>query len=261
MRKLILSAPGLAILIFLTLAGCNSRGGGSTGPGDNAPFKIHGIFARDANLTNDRDKAYFELTRNDTLFNLAAFTLDTFKVDTTIFTTYYRQSPPNFLRPAQNHVIHLVYSPNTLDLTTSLFMPDSFFISSITGINPDHTNPGGTQQANVNWTASANATGYIVAVVHDSAALSSQIDTSFFPDFATSTSIPLAAYRDANNQLRTGLYRIYLVAFRGGLLPFSGQSFPLPPNYSVADTNYSLTVAGRIVSAFVAKYDTIRVLP
>lgn len=260
MRKVILSITGITLVGLLTV-GCNSRGGGGTDPGDNAPFKIHGIFARDANLTSDKDKAYFELTRNDTLFHLAALTIDTFKIDTTVIMTYYRQSPPDYLRPGQNHSIRLVYSPNTLDLTTGLLMPDSFLISSITGINPDHTNPGGSQTANVNWTAAANATGYLVAVVHDSAALSSTIDTSFFPDFATSTSIPLAAYRDANNQLRYGLYRIYLIAFRGGLFPFSGQSFPLPPNYSVADTNYSLTVAGRIVSAFVAKYDTIRVIP
>lgn len=260
MRGYGLGIAGLVTIAFLAV-GCNSPGGGGgTGP-TTGPFKIYGIFVRDANLTSTKDKAYFELSRNDTLFNLAALTIDTFKVDTTLFTTYYRQSPPDYLRPGQNHAVRLVYSPNTLDLTIGHIMPDSFLISSITGINPDHTNPGGSQLANVDWTAAANATGYIVAVVHDSAALSSTIDTSFFPDFATSTSIPLAAYRDANNQLRYGLYRIYLIAFRGGLLPFSGQSFPLPPNYSVADTSYSLTVTGRIVSAFVAKYDTIRVIP
>lgn len=260
MRKLALRLAA-TVLLGLLAAGCNRPGPGGTGPGNGSTFKIYGIFVRDANLTSTKDKAYFELTRNDTLFNLAALTIDTFKVDTTLSTTYYRQSPPDYLRPGQNHAVRLVYSPNSLDLTIGHIMPDSFLISSITGINPDHTNPGGGQVANVSWTASANATGYIVAVVHDSAALSSTIDTSFFPDFATSTSIPLAAYRDANNQLRYGLYRIYLIAFRGGLLPFSGQPFPLPPNYSVADTSYSLSVAGRVVSAFVAKYDTIRVIP
>ncbi len=243
----------------LLAVGCNSRGGGGTGPGDNQLFKIHGIFVRDANLTSDKDKAAFELTRNDTLFNLAALTIDTFKVDTTtnFDTTYYRQSPPDFLKPGQNHSIRLVYSPNTLDLTTSLFMPDSFRISNIIPANRLATGGNGVQ---VEWTASGNSTGYIVAIVHDSAALSSIIDTSFFPDFATSTPVSPSAFQDPNNQLRTGLYRIYLIAFRGGLLPFSGQSFPLPPNYSVADTNYSLTVSGRIVSAFVADYDTIRVV-
>ncbi|MGH8003738.1 MAG: hypothetical protein ACRECJ_03320 [Limisphaerales bacterium] len=256
MRKLILSLTGMALFALLA-SGCNSRGGGGTGPGTGGPFKIHGIFVRDANLTNDKDKAAFELTRNDTLFNLAALTIDTFKVDTTLFTTYYRQSPPDYLRPGQNHTIHLVYSSNTLDLTTSLFMPDSFRISNIIPANRLSTGGNGVQ---VEWTASGNSTGYIVAIVHDSAALSSIIDTSFFPDFATSTPVSPSAFQDANNQLRTGLYRIYLIAFRGGLLSFSGQPFPLPPNYSVADTNYSLTVSGRIVSAFVADYDTIRVV-
>ncbi|HXF49003.1 MAG TPA: hypothetical protein VNL73_06220 [Verrucomicrobiae bacterium] len=240
-------------IITLLAAGCNSPGGGGTGPGTNRLFEIHGIFVRDANLTSTKDKAYFELTRNDTLFHLAALTVDTFKVDTTTFNTYYRQSPPDYLRPGQSHTVNLVYAPDNLNFTTSLLMPDTFSIA-LSGINPDHTNPGG-QPVQVNWTGSANAAGYLVVCNHDSAL----IDTSFFVTTGTtSTSIPADAFRTGGN-LVLGLYNIFLVAYRDGLFPYPGMPFNLPSNYTPSDTAYSSTVSGVVAAAFICRLDTVRV--
>ena len=257
MRKLILSMAGM-VFLGLFVAGCNRPGtGGGTGPGNGGLFKIYGIFVRDANLTSTKDKASFQLTRNDTLFNLAAMTLDTFRIDTTAFITYYRQSPPDFLRPGQSHVLHLVYSPNSLDLTTSLLMPDTFSIAfSGPNIQPDHTDPGG-KPVQVNWTGSGNATGYFIAVVNDSAGM----DTSFFPiDGSSPEQIPGSAFQIGASTI-PGLYKVYVIAFRGGFFPYSGITFSLPPNYTPTDTAYSSTVSGRITAAFVSKFDTIRVTP
>ncbi len=253
MRKLILSIAGLALLLLLAVVACNSRGGGGTGPGTGGPFKIHGIFVRDANLTSTKDKAYFELTRNDTLFHLAALTIDTFKVDTTLFMTYYRQSPPDFLRPGQNHTINLVYAPNTLNFTTSLFMPDTFSIA-FPGLNPDHQNPSG-QAVQLDWTGSANANGYLIYCSNDSAF----IDTSFFASSGvTQTTIPQEAFRVGTNVI-PGKYKVFVVALRDVLFSYSGTPFSIPSGYTVADTIYSSTVSGRIGAAFVCKQDTIRV--
>ena len=254
MWKFILSIRNLAFVALLAV-GCNSRGGGS-GPGDNQPFGIHGIFVRDANLTSTKDKTYFELTRNDTLFHLIALTIDTFKIDTTAFITYYRQSPPDFLSPGQNHAVRLVYSPNNLDLTIGHIMPDTFSIN-FPGLISTHENPGG-DAIPVEWTASGNANGYLIACVNDSAGK----DTSFFPgSFTTNSSIPKEAFRTSTDQAVPGLYKVYIIAFRGGFSPFSGMPFPFPPNYTPSDTAYSSLVSGRITAAFISKFDTIRVTP
>ena len=250
MRKVVLIIAGLAIFALLAAIGCNSRGGGGTGPGTSTPFKIHGIFVRDDNLTSSKDKAGFQLTRNDTLFNLAAFTIDTFKVDTTFFSTYYRQSPPDFLSPGQSHSINLVYAPNNLNFTTSLFMPDTF--SVIVTDPATRINTGG-QRVLIQWTGSANATGYLVACMHDTA----QLDTSFFATSgATDATIPNDAFQRAGSPL-PGTYKIFVIAFKGGLFPYSGMPSPIPGNYSPTDTIYSSTVSGRITAAFVCKYDSV----
>ncbi len=255
MRKLILSVTGIAFLGLLAV-GCNSRGGGGSGPGDNQPFKIHGIFVRDANLTSTKDKAYFELTRNDTLFHLAALTIDTFKIDTTAFNTYYRQSPPDFLSPGQNNPVKMVYAPNNLNLTISHTMPDTFSLN-FPGLISTHENPGGGPIL-VEWTASGNANGYLIACVNDSAGK----DTSFFPgSFTTNANIPKEAFRTSTDQAVPGLYKVYVIAFRGGIYPFSGMPFPYPANYTPVDTTYSSIVGGRITAAYVSKFDTIRVTP
>ncbi len=252
MRKVILNITGIALFGLLAIVACNSRGGGGTGPGTGGPFKIHGIFVRDANLTSAKDKAYFELTRNDTLFHLADLMIDTFKVDTTLITTYYRQSPPDYLRPGQSHAINLVYAPNTLNFTTSLFMPDTFSIA-FPGLNPDHQNPGG-QAVQLDWTGSANANGYLIYCSNDSAF----IDTSFFSSSgATQTTIPQEAFRVGANVI-PGKYKVFVVALRDALFS-SWVSFPIPSGYTVADTIYSSTVSGRIGAAFICKQDTVRV--
>lgn|GEM_PF-4941180 len=240
---------GLAVIALLAV-GCNSRGGGGTGPGTDRLFEIHGIFVRDANLTSTKDKAYFELTRNDTLFHLAALTIDTFKVDTTLFNTYYRQSPPDYLKPGQNHAIRIVYAPNNLDLTISHIMPDTF--SVIVTIPANRINTGG-QAVTIQWTGSANATGYLVACMHDTA----QLDTSFFATSGTTdATIPNDAFQRGGFPL-PGTYKIFVIAFRGGLFPYSGIPFPIPANYSPTDTIYSSIVSGRITAAFVCKYDSV----
>ncbi|HEU4437266.1 MAG TPA: hypothetical protein VFR89_07345 [candidate division Zixibacteria bacterium] len=251
MWKFILSIRNLAFVALLAV-GCNSRGGGS-GPGDNQPFGIHGIFVRDANLTSTKDKTYFELTRNDTLFHLAALTIDTFKVDTTLFNTYYRQSPPDFLSPGQNHPVRLVYAPNNLDLTIPHLMPDTFSIT-FPGLNPDHQNPGG-QAVQLDWTGSANANGYLIYCSNDSAF----IDTAFFASTGvTQATIPQEAFRVGANVI-PGKYKVFVVALRDALFDFAGIPFLLPSGYTVADTAYSSLVSGRIGAAFICKQDTIRV--
>lgn len=206
-------------------------------------------------MTSTKDKAYFELTRNDTLFHLAALTIDTFKVDTTLFMTYYRQSPPDYLRPGQSHPVRLVYAPNNLNVTIAHTMPDTFSIL-LTGISPDHTNPGGGP-FQVHWTGSGNASGYLIAVVNDSAG----IDSSFFPSTGSSPEQVSGNVFLSGGNTVPGLYKVYVIAFRGGFFPFSGMSFPLPPNYTPSDTVYSSLVSGRITAAFVSKFDTIRVTP
>ncbi len=88
MRKVILSIIGIALFGLLAIIACNSTGGG-TGPGDEQLFKVHGIFVRDVNATGTKDKASFQLTRHDSLFNLATLAIDTFTIDTVADTTYY----------------------------------------------------------------------------------------------------------------------------------------------------------------------------
>ncbi len=251
MRKQALVIAGLAIFALLAV-GCNSRGTG-TGPGGTPGFEVHGIFLRDVNPTGTKDKASFQLTRNDTLFNLATLTIDTFTIDTVADTTYYyRQSRPDFLRPGESHSINLVYAPNSLNFTDSLLMPDTF---SFIVTNPaNHLNTG-AQDVSIDWTGSANASGYLVVCSHDSAL----IDTSFFVTTgATAATIPAEAFRIGINPVQ-GLYNIFLVAYRGGLFPYSGMPFNLPSNYTPSDTVYTSTVSGRIVAAFVCKLDTVRV--
>ncbi|MCI0405462.1 MAG: hypothetical protein L0Z48_11850 [candidate division Zixibacteria bacterium] len=252
MGRRALGIAGLAIFALLAV-GCNSRGGGGTDPGDNSPFEIRGIFVRDANLTSTKDKADFQLTRNDTLFHLAALTVDTFKVDTTAFMTYYRQSPPDYLRPGQSHSINLVYAPNNLNFTTSLLMPDTFSIT-FPGLNPDHQNPGG-QAVQLDWTGSANANGYLIYCSNDSAF----IDTAFFASTGvTQATIPQEAFRVGANVI-PGKYRVFIVALRDALFSYSGIPFSIPSGYTVADTIYSSMISGRIGAAFISKQDTIRV--
>jgi hypothetical protein len=252
MRKLILSLTGIALFALLAV-GCNSPGGGGTGPGTNRLFEIHGIFVRDANLTSTKDKAYFELTRNDTLFHLAALTVDTFKVDTTTFNTYYRQSPPDYLRPGQSHSINLIYAPNNLNFTTSLLMPDTFSIA-FPGLNPDHQNPGG-QAVQLDWTGSANANGYLIYCSNDSAF----IDTAFFASTGvTQATIPQEAFRVGANVI-PGKYRVFVIALRDALFSYLGTPFSIPSGYTVSDTIYSSMVSGRVGAAFICKQDTIRV--
>lgn len=247
-----LGIAGLAVIALLA-AGCNSPGGGGTGPGTNRLFEIHGIFVRDANLTSTKDKAYFELTRNDTLFHLAALTVDTFKVDTTTFNTYYRQSPPDYLRPGQSHSINLIYAPNNLNFTTSLLMPDTFSIA-FPGLNPDHQNPGG-QAVQLDWTGSANANGYLIYCSNDSAF----IDTAFFASTGvTQATIPQEAFRVGANVI-PGKYRVFVIALRDALFSYLGTPFSIPSGYTVSDTIYSSMVSGRAGAAFICKQDTIRV--
>jgi len=255
MRKLILSITSIALFGLLAILGCNSRGGGGTGPGDDQLFKIHGIFVRDVNSTGTKDKTSFQLKRSDTLFNLATLTIDTFTIDTVADTTYYyRQSRPDFLRPGQSHSINLVYAPNSLNFTDSLLMPDSF--SFIVTNPPNHQNTG-AQLVNIEWTGSANAGGYLVFCSHDSAL----IDTSFFVTTGTTAAeIPADAFRIGGNPV-SGLYNIFIVAYRGGLFPYTGMPFNLPSNYTPTDTTYSSIVSGRVGAAFICKLDTVRVPP
>lgn len=242
----------MLLLLALTvscLAPTNPGGGG----GGGNKFKINGIFVRDANLTSNKDKASFVLIRNDTIiFKLAALTIDTFKVDTTVSSNYFRQSPPDFLRPGQSHTVSAFHTPTQLNFSTSLFLPDTFSISlSGPNIQPDHQNPGAGSVI-VNWTGSARADGYLIACVHETFSP----ETSFFA--ASGNSVPQEAFRQAGNPV-SGLYKIYVVSFRGGLFPYSGMPFPLPLNYTPTDTNYTSTVTGRIGAAFVSKLDTVRI--
>jgi len=211
---------------------------------------------RDANLTANKDKASFTLLRNDTTFKQAALTIDTFKVDTTASSNYFRQSPPDFLRPGQNHAINLVYSPNTLNFTTSLVMPDTFSVI----INGNHLYRPGDPLPRLDWSGSGNAGGYLVVSMHSDPGQGSLVDTSFFLAFGiNSTSIPAEAFRDDNGAFVEGVYHIFVVSFRGGLFPYSGMPFVLPFSYAPAETTYTQTVSGRITSAFVARFDTLKV--
>lgn len=236
-------------MLFVVLS-CDPSKGPVNPPG-GASFKLNGIFVRDVNLAN-QDVASFQLLRNSAAYKLATVSVDTFRLDT-VSTGYFKESPGLVLRPGQSHGVGIIDSASNLNFSTALTMPDTFsFTINSPAFNIYRSSDNFVQ---IEWTGSAGATGYFVACVNDSAGK----DTSFFPGtFTTNASIPRQAFRNSGDQVVEGLYKIYVVAFKDGFYAYPGMPFPTLSNYSPVDTIYSSAVSGRVASAFVARYDTIR---
>ncbi|MFQ5607095.1 MAG: hypothetical protein ACE5GA_04045 [Candidatus Zixiibacteriota bacterium] len=244
-----LSTLALVVTSMQFLLGCN--GAPTSGGGDTTGYFVQAHLVKDINLDISFVRAFYR--RDDTVIPSGPVFLDStrlgFDAGVGLFQKeYITQSGIT----TGAHNLQLDDTGATITLS-SVTMPDTFSIA-LNDTTRLYTGVGGNVLVDIS-TFSLNAEGYILGVVKASLAYTGVGYAEFMPNVSTVGNIPPEVFRDSiTNILDTGLYYIYVYAYRGSPqldsvstdLPTALPATPFAVN--ITGTNLTGQVGGLVVS-------------
>jgi hypothetical protein len=246
MRKNLFVRKSLVFLLFFPLVLFFSCGGKTTTRSTKPKYKftINGVVVKDLSL--GKDIAYFTVLRDSTTFDSAVVKVGDHTLTSQDSGTYYEQASQLF-NFGQNVSIIISCAKDSFSLVTSVVMPGSF---RITSINYDSITSAQTNDVVMSFSLSSNASGYFKSIVrpNGSNGFTGLIPAIEIPD----APIPRAAFGEP---FITGIYKVYLVAYRASFLGYPGMAFYLPgglPTDNISGAH------GTIGAGVVAPLDSIK---
>lgn len=138
-------------------------------------------------------------------------------------------------------------------------VPDTFSITQ--NFSPANHLLRGAGQVSLEWTAAANAAGYVIAAVKPGDAYKGRGYCAYAASGVTAGTIPPDAFiNDTSLTLDTGLYNVYVYAFVGS--PDSALTVPFLPVPFPAQRDDNVVLkkgVGRFGCVSVVRRDTVRV--
>lgn len=207
------------IAILLISFSCEKK---PTGPTTQKPtFTIYGAVVKDLNLSEDI--AVFTVSRNDTLYDEATVKVGNKSIPNGGSGIYYNEFSDTTFHAGTAYIDSIISSQDTVTITFGFTMPDTFSVY----ITPDRdTFRTVDLPVHVNWTASANANGYIISVVKGDTISGAVLYSA--TDDASPLSIPNSAFYTSGGSPVTGYYWIYVVAYNKSFPNYPGMPFNLP---------------------------------
>ncbi|MDH4222010.1 MAG: hypothetical protein OEV55_00565 [candidate division Zixibacteria bacterium] len=244
MKKLIIF---LLAAIFLFGFSCKKK---PIGPVSEKPtFTIYGVVVKDMNI--QKDIASFAVWRNDTLYNYATVKVGNKNIPNIGSGLYYDTLPYNTFEVNTTYIDSIISSLDTVTITFSFTMPDTFYINPLQG--NDSINAGG-HSVQLSWTSSANASKYILSLAQDTVTGAGLFKTTVG---STDTTITPEAFRNTADQLVTGDYYTYVVAYNKSFFSYPEIPFALPTN--LPTENIGAGVHGTIGAGIIARKANIYV--
>jgi hypothetical protein len=246
------------VLAAAVLAGCNSAPTDNLRAGD---YTTQGVLVQEMN--KDHAYAVVRFQRNDTTITNAAIHIA--GAPTAFWASYngIDSAYQALLSPAAVHAGDEAYF-RTADASrfkdsVLVAIVDTFSITD--NIDPPNHQLVGAGQVSLEWTACANAQGYILAAVKASRAYTGVGHSAIAPGANAGTIPPEAFINPVSGTADTGLYNIYVYAYGGA--PDSALAsalLPVPMPMQVADNIEHHDLTGRFGTITVTLTDTIRVL-
>ena len=240
----------IGLVLFLLIIFSLSCGGKVTTrpPSDKHKFTINGVLVNDLGL--DKNVVYFTILRDSDPFDGALVKVGSDTIENQGSGTYYREEEKKLFKSGQSIPITVTSSEDDFRLATSVVMPGSFQITDITP--RDSVTSGQTDNVVVSFSLSAGASGYFYSVLKPDG-------SNGFTELIPAIHIPNAhvlrdAFYDGLTYV-TGIYKVYLVAYRASFLEYPGMAFYLPeglPTDNVSGAN------GTIGAGVVAPIDSIK---
>jgi len=246
MRKNLFMRKSLVFLLIFPMVLLSFCGGKRTTRPTKPKYKftINGVVVKDLSL--GKDVAYFTILRDSVDFDSAVVRVGSHTLSNQGNGTYYKEASQLF-NFGQNISINISIPEDTFNLETSIVMPDYFHITSI---NYDSITSAQANDVAMSFSLSSNASGYFKSIVRPDG---SNGFTELIPAIEIpNTSIPRAAFGDP---FITGIYKIYLVAYRASFLKYPVIAFYLPdglPTHNISGAD------GTLGSGVVAPVDSIK---
>jgi len=255
--------PALLLpLLALVVVNCNSSGTIPVGPVD-ATFTINGVVIKDAAVNRttiaahvlhggNYDSTLVVVFSGDTLdFNASGFLVDSVYSKTFGTATYY--SPGSHL---------LEISTNDQSVSFPIMLPDTFTIDTVSPPTPPGlTGPG---IVNVDWYATPNVDGYVMAATKSNEAYSGEGYSAYAGFAGTEGSLPQAAFfidtTVMNPQLDTGLWYLSVYGYNGAPDSMLTQMYlPVPMPSDLTNNIDTLGVMGSFGTVAVTPYEILQV--
>jgi hypothetical protein len=246
MRKNLFMKRNLVFLLFFPVVLFLSCGGKTTTRSTKPKYKftINGVVVKDLSLS--KDIAYFTVLRDSIAFDSAVVKVGADTLNHQGNGHYYKDALQLF-NFGQNVSINISSPKDTFSLETSVIMPGSF---QITSINYDSITSAQANDVVMSFSLSSNASGYFKSIVrpNGSNGFTGLIPAIEIPD----APIPRAAFGEP---FITGIYKVYLVAYRASFLGYLGMVFYIPgglPTDNISGAH------GTIGAGVVAPVDSIK---
>jgi len=258
MRPYITLALGFLVAAGV-LTGCNSKGTDTTPVID---YQVRGVLVQEMNV--DYAFAAARFWRNDTALTNA--TLEVAGVPMAFFPSYqgFDSAYLALISPAASHAGTEAYFKvaDAIRFRDSVLLAivDTFSITD--NISPPNHQLQGAGQVSLEWTAAANAQGYVMAAVKASRAYMGLGYSALAATGVNSGTIPPDAFiNPLTSQPDTGLYNIYVYAYSGAPdSALAGKFLPTPLPLQVASNIAHSDFTGRFGTLAVTLRDTIRVV-
>jgi hypothetical protein len=208
----------IAILLFSF--SCEKK---SVGPITQKPtFTIYGAVIKDLNLS--KDIAYFTVSRNDTLFDGATVKVGSRTIPSIGSGSYFSNTLS--FPAAMPYIDSIISAQDTVTITFGFTLPDTFS-ANVTPIKDTFTIA--EFPIYVNWTGSDSATGYIVSVAKGDSIPGAALYSVIVPTSdGTQAPIPVSTVKNTADELVTGYYWIYVIAYNKSFPTYPGIPFNLP---------------------------------
>jgi hypothetical protein len=246
LKKLILFLM-IAVLLF----------GYSCGKKPTAPvtkkttFTVYGAVVKDMNFS--KDIVYFTVRRNDTLYNSATVKVGNKTILNSGAGLYDSLFADTTFKVKTAYTDSIISSQDTVTITFGFTMPDTF--SAQTSSDKD-TFRLQDFPIEVTWTASSNSSGYFISMVKGDTIPGAMLYST--TKSGTSASIPGDAVLNVFDQLVTGYYWIFVVAYNKSFVSYPDVPFDLPVGLPA---NNISGAEGTIGAGVIAKKVTIYVAP
>jgi hypothetical protein len=216
MKKLIL------FLMIAVLAFSFSCGNKPTAPvTEKTTFTINGAVVKDMN--SSKDIVYFKVWRNDTLYNDATVKVGNKTILNSGSGLYDSLFADTTFKVKTAYTDSIISSEDSVIITFGFTMPDTFSVQT----SPDKdTFILQEFPIQVTWTASSNSSGYFISMVKGDTIPGAMLYSTTIS--GTSESIPGDAVRNVFDQLVTGYYWVFVVAYNKSFVSYPDIPFNLP---------------------------------